>query len=112
MSTLLCTEEEKQAELNLRSQVITKALKDAGWRFDASAGVYRRGDVRVYVQAGSQHIQRILRLDIQAYAQYLVKTVNTVADIVHDSLAVEVSETLAQLHAAIERAESALLQAA
>ncbi len=112
MSTLLCTEEQKQAELNLRSQVITKALKDAGWRFDAAAGVYRRGDVRVYVQTGSQHIQRILRLDIQAYAQYLVKTVNTVADIVHDSLAVEVSETLEQLHAAIERAESALLQAA
>lgn len=113
MVTTALSEEEKQAELNRRSQTITQALKSAGWRFDASTSAYRRGDVRVYVQSGCQHIQRTLRLTVEAYVQYIVKTVNTVADVTYDRLDVEVSETLEQLQAAIEKAETAVqLQAA
>lgn len=113
MVTIAHSEEEKQVELNQRSLAITQALKAAGWRFDATTSAYRRGEVRVYVQSGCQHIQRTLRLTVEAYVQYLVKTVNTVADVMYDSLDVEVSETLEQLHAAIEKAETAVkLQAA
>lgn len=91
----------QQTALNRRVAPVTAYLVATGWQRDRADGSFLKGQVRIFLHGGNLAIQRHLRLEEVAFSRFIVKTVDSVAQVIEDDLAEDIAETIARIEQAV-----------